>query len=582
VEPRATPAATRGQEPCPASPGNGLQSTLGTQESQKARKSETPKVRGVANYPDVTGSDWDNLGWAGAFTCGTTVTAVEFAVAVTFFLRPDERKNTSAYLRLAKVNGVLMGPVLSGVLGGTAIILESYGLISTNTDQYTQAQFVMGMIPEFIQVFRLIAAKLGKPYGGVLALAILIADALLDGASAIMGLTASSFEDVNKPSIAGGTTLATAKAGIDYTKAATTNTTTVLTASGANQPWNRPIANFGLVPGTTGLLQGLSLQQDSTDPAKCAIIGAPQVKVEDTGQDYEFAVQCSDSYGPAQYSPPQSCTLKVMPCPVTTVAPATGEAVKVSAYVSTTNNPSGTNPQITATGTNASGAPVANAQIMFSFPVETTAATATFLPADGSGPLNGLNYAYAYTDETGVATAPPFTTNGVIGQYSMQAGVQGPTTTDGSGNPEITYLAGPVDVAAITNMPTNVTSLISGDTCAAQSISPVRGHYSEFRNQLIAIAKAGDQPVENLVLCFAAPADDPAKGPYGYFQNSNSRTMVVVTDADGMANAGLFSGATVRTGGEDHFTFPLNFTITAQLNGISTPEATFSMTYLAT
>ena len=50
VEPRATPAATRGQEPCPASPGNGLQSTLGTQESQEVRKSETPKVRGVGLY----------------------------------------------------------------------------------------------------------------------------------------------------------------------------------------------------------------------------------------------------------------------------------------------------------------------------------------------------------------------------------------------------------------------------------------------------------------------------------------------------------------------------------------------------
>jgi hypothetical protein len=47
VEPRATPAATRGQESCPASPGNGFQGTLGTQESQEDRKSETPKVRGV-------------------------------------------------------------------------------------------------------------------------------------------------------------------------------------------------------------------------------------------------------------------------------------------------------------------------------------------------------------------------------------------------------------------------------------------------------------------------------------------------------------------------------------------------------
>ena len=51
VEPRATPAATRGHEPCPAPPGNGLQSTLGTPESQEVRKAETPKVRGVGRHP---------------------------------------------------------------------------------------------------------------------------------------------------------------------------------------------------------------------------------------------------------------------------------------------------------------------------------------------------------------------------------------------------------------------------------------------------------------------------------------------------------------------------------------------------
>ena len=529
----------------------------------------------VTNYPDVTGSDWDNPGWAGAFACGTAITVTELAAATAFLLMPeDQRKNTSAYLQLAKVNGVLLGPVLSGALGGAALIFESYGLISTATNQYTQAQFIMGMIPEFIQVFRLIAVKLPKPYGGGLALAILIADALLNGASALMGLTASSFEDVNKPSIA-SVALSDAPAGIDYTK----GTLTALTASGADKPWNSPIANWGVVTGTN-LPQGLSLQQDASNPARCVITGAAQVNVVGTGQTFEFQIQCSDSYGPPQYSPPQAFTLKVTPCPVKNIAPPAGKPASVIAYVSTTNNPSGpADKSITVTATDASGNPVAGAQIMFSFTAG-TAATATFVPADGSGPLNGLSYAYAYTDKAGVATAPLFTTNGVTGQYSMQAGIQGPTTTDKSGNPVITYLAGPVDAADITNTPTNVTSLVAGDTCTAQSISPFSGHYYAFPNQLIAIAKAGNEPVANLVLCFAAPPDDPENGPYGYFQGSNSRT--VVTDAGGLANAGLFSGVTVRTSGQHHFTFPLNFTITAQLNGISTPEATFSMTYLAT
>jgi hypothetical protein len=525
----------------------------------------------LGNVPEVTGSGWDDAAWAGAFASGSAITVCEFA-AIFYYrsISAVDQATSSAFLRYAKINRVLMGPVVSGLLGGTALFCEAASCAVSGTNPYLTAQYVTGMIPETIQVFRKLA-----PNSLLLAGGIGIADLLLNGASTIMGLVASFWEGQNKPVIT-TTSLPAAVPGLDYTKGGTV--ATGLAATGGDKPWNSPIRNWGPAPGTS-LPPGLNL-----DPSTGVITGA----VQGTATSYTFQVQCSDSYNVSQYSAPQKITLTVAPVEAANIAPGTTDKqpVSMNVFVGTTNNPYNPNPDITVKATDSSGAPVQYAQVRFSLPAD----SATFLPQDGSGPLNGSSDAYVYTDNQGLATAPAFTTSGVVGKYVMQAGIQGQTTTDASGQPVINYLVGPVTAAVITNLETNVTSLDPAPTSTGQhtwagtvstAVSPPRSvPGGVFPNQLIAIAKVGSALAENVVIVFSAPADDPKYGSYGVFQRNGSSTRVAVTNAKGEANAGLFSGENVNTdSSRQRPDFPVDFTITAQISGVSTPQAAFTMEY---
>jgi hypothetical protein len=523
-------------------------------------------TRLMGNAPDVTGSDWDSA-WSGAFAGGAALTACELAAYYVYgAMDLQDQVTSSAFLRYAKFNNVLLGPVVSGVLGGVSLACESYSCAVSGTPPYLKAQYVMGMLPDCIQVVRMLAPKSPLLAGGIG-----VADLLCNGASSIMGVVASGWENDHKPAIT-TTSLPAATAGLDYTKGGTV--ATGLAATGADKPWNNPIGNWGAVPGTS-LPPGLNL-----DPSTGVITGAPQA-----AGNYTLAVQCSDSYNVPQYSPSQNLALAVAGCTVKSVDTPSGQPVSLSVYVGTTNNPWDTSSAITVVATNSSG-PVQYAQIRFSLPP----GMATFLPQDGSGPLNGNSYAYVYTDSNGMATAPLFTTSGVTGQYVMQAGIQGQTTTDASGQPVINYLVGPVTVADITNKETTVTLApattstdqytYAGAPAKDSSVRYVRG--GVFPNQLIAIAQANGAAAENVVIVFSAPADDPKYGSYGVFQDNGSSTRVVVTNSLGQANAGLFSGVNVNTDSSSQRPdFPVDFTITAQIAGVSTPQAAFAMHYVS-
>jgi hypothetical protein len=518
----------------------------------------------VLNAPPVGGADWNNVGYSGAFAAGSAITLLEYA-AVIDFARSDalQRKNNAAFLRLRKINNSPLGAILSSILGGTALGFEIAGCVTTNSDPYTTAQLVMGMLPDCIQIFRVLMLPLPLQAKYGVAAGIAAADGLLNSANLVMGLVAASYENLHKPAI-DACTLPSATAGIDYTKGGTD--VTALTATGADMPWNGPISNWKPATGTV-LPAGLSLKQDPANPKKCFIVGAPQ-----TPGQYEVSVVCSDGYGPPVYSPAQTMPLTVAACPVTTLALPAGQPATMNVYVSTTNNPYGVNPQIQVLATDGTGAPVPYAQILFSFPTApagTAIATATFvLSGAPGGPLGGLSVAPAYTDSNGLATVPPFTANGVTGSYNLTAAIAGAAVA-------------PITAAVITNNATNVTALTAATTSTGQSAyagSPGRPG-TQFPNQLIAIAQAGTTPVPNVVIVFSAPPADPVHGSYGVFANNNSGTIVVVTDANGQANAGQFSGARVNTFGPG-FPLPLNFNVTAQISGLATPQAAFALTYV--
>jgi hypothetical protein len=518
----------------------------------------------VLNAPPVGGADWNNVGYSGAFAAGGAITLLEYAAVIDFF-RTDalQRKNNAAFLRLRKFNNGPVGPILCSILGGVGLGFEIAGCVSNNSDPYTTAQLVMGMLPECLQIFRVLMLPLPLPAKYGVATGIAVADGLLNSANLVMGLVAASYENLHKPAI-DACTLPSATAGIDYTKGGTAVTT--LTATGADMPWNGPISNWKPATGTV-LPAGLSLKQDPANPKKCFIVGAPQ-----TPGQYEVSVVCSDGYGPPVYSPAQTMPLTVAACPVTTLALPAGQPATMNVYVSTTNNPYGANPQIQVLATDGTGAPVPYAQILFSFPTApagTAIATATFLlPVAPGGPLGGLSVAPAYTDSNGLATVPPFTANGVIGSYNLTAAIAGAAVA-------------PITASVITNNATNVTALTAATTSTGQSTyagSPGRPG-TRFPNQLIAIAQAGTTPVPNAVIVFSAPPADPVHGSYGVFANNNSGTIVVVTDANGQANAGQFSGASVNTFGP-RFPLPLNFNVTAQISGLASPQALFALTYV--
>ncbi|MFG2895989.1 hypothetical protein ACGFZH_02845 [Streptomyces zaomyceticus] len=80
-----------------------------------------------------------------------------------------------------------------------------------------------------------------------------------------------------------------------------------------------------------------------------------------------------------------------------------------------------------------------------------------------------------------------------------------------------------------------------------------------------------------MVVEFTAQADD-AQHTYGVFATGQSKKVTAVTDEEGRANAGIFSGRTASTKNPSEQQFPVE--LQAAVAGSSVPAAVFTLTYL--
>jgi hypothetical protein len=190
--------------------------------------------------------------------------------------------------------------------------------------------------------------------------------------------------------------------------------------------------------------------------------------------------------------------------------------------------------QLKALVTDANSIPVPNVSVTFSAPDPNT-------PPGVSGTFAGGGAAAVVTtDALGIATAPIFTANGNIGPYAVTAAATGVSTPTSF---------------SLENIPSATASI------AAQSGTGQTATISTaFEAPLTAIVRdSAGHPVRSATVLFTAPASGVAGATFG----NGSRTMSVLTDANGLATVSVKANSMAGS-----------YTITG-----TSPGATTSATY---
>jgi hypothetical protein len=186
--------------------------------------------------------------------------------------------------------------------------------------------------------------------------------------------------------------------------------------------------------------------------------------------------------------------------------------------------------QFKVSATDGKGNPVANTSVIFSAPASTSSASGVFVDTR-------CNTTTATTDANGVAVAPYFVANGVIGNYNITASFGGVATTFNLAN-------------TTNNLPT---------------LYPIAGAYqltainTTFNTPFQAlVVDANNNPLSGINVTFSVPSDGggvnaasttklkaraSAQGPAGTFAGADFVT--VTTDANGIATAPSFTANSI-------------------------------------
>lgn len=310
-----------------------------------------------------------------------------------------------------------------------------------------------------------------------------------------------------------------------------------LTATGSNPPFSYALGSGA--PFTKDAVDKLptgmtwSVVKDANDRQQFVFGGAPSDPKQIVG---DVGIWATDSNNYPPFNAALECWFVINPTRVQSAAVAAGDnqTAEVSSLFATAL-------AVTVTGT--SGSPMAGAAVTFTAPA--TGPSGTF--------PDGTTSATVTSGPDGVATAPMLIANGATGTFQVTAavpGVPGATATFKS----LTNAASTVDTIAAT----------SGNN---------QSTFSEnlFSDSIKATLTAqGGGKLANRLVTFTCPA--PADGQF----NSNKQQSIrVLTDADGVALAGLFRAGTVATGGSQ-----VNFAVSATVAGSTATPAEFNLTIL--
>ena len=299
--------------------------------------------------------------------------------------------------------------------------------------------------------------------------------------------------------------------------------------------------------GGTGLAPGLKL-----DTATGRVKGTPAAM---TDKPLSFTVRCTDTFSPPQYSADATCTIEVTGTPVGSLSVGTAPGSLPASTI-------GLHDVLVATVRDKTGALLEGATVRFSAPSQ--GPTGTFPSGTASADFRVATDTIDVTTGADGKARTYFAAGGATGTCVITAAVPGVRTAAGTFTVTIT----PSQVATVGPAATS--------TPQRTHIGQIGGQ--DFFNQIIAtVTDASGHWVPNVVVEFTAQADD-AQHTYGVFATGEGKKVTAVTDEEGRANAGIFSGRTASTTNPSEQQFPVE--LQAAVAGSSAPAAVFSLTYL--
>jgi hypothetical protein len=175
------------------------------------------------------------------------------------------------------------------------------------------------------------------------------------------------------------------------------------------------------------------------------------------------------------------------------------------------------------------GKPVAGVTVTFTATIKPQNIPSGAFAGGMNNDLNTMNSVDVDTDKNGLATAPTFTANGVLGNYTVIARLAGVPSV----NFKLTNLVGP---------PVNI-KITAGD-----GQTSIVG--TQFKNALkVNVTDGFGNPVPNWAVSFSAPIVPspglPGPAPTAKFVSNNSYLVKVNTDQAGDASSGLVKANTV-------------------------------------
>jgi putative Ig domain-containing protein len=232
----------------------------------------------VSSCPPITGTDWDAADghWSVAFDIAALSVFASFgALAISLYNKiKDVPKDTSI---LRNVKEAVWGPILSTFLGIGYLIPSGQACTKDGTNPYTTAMILLSGVSSGTQIAR-IGLRKGPPLDMIRGGVITAVNATATGVSASMLTAAAGLAYAN---IGEFQAFPDGKVGQPYEAK--------VKAGGGDHVFNQPLKAFTLVSGK--LPDGLTL-----DAATGMISGTP------TRSQLSVFKQCTDSYGPPQYS----------------------------------------------------------------------------------------------------------------------------------------------------------------------------------------------------------------------------------------------------------------------------------------
>ncbi|MFG3283231.1 hypothetical protein [Streptomyces sp. NPDC048111] len=504
----------------------------------------------VPAFPPMTGTAWGTK-WYWDAIAGTLCiyTAME-AVCLGF---PIALKNAGVEPDDSPLPNP--GSMCAFLIGCLLLGFQAYA-VSQEGDEIPvglQVTLIAGPLPMIFQIVRAIVKKVTKAPDKRLAVCAVLAgvNAVVNTISFMSAAITDIIELVNAPQFTGAGAVAEGEVGMNFEY--------TLQASGGTGEYH------GKLEAGSSLPDELEFEQEDGKNS-AAVVGVPV-----QSGTFPVSLRISDSFTPPLTTQAGTVTFTIAPTPVGSMS-IEGDADPSMEAATLLAEPFA----VTVYGKPEAGKaaqPLADAVVRFSVGGAPAAdsASGAFYPAgfDASPQLTWD----VVTDEEGTATAPSFCANGVTGTYEVTAQVPGT-------NAKATF--------NVVNTASTITDLVAASgtpqstSAPSQALSLIYVPGGTFDMQIIAKVTAGGNPCPNVLVTFSVPALAPISLPagfpqhnYGAFSDSGTQQHQVLTDEDGRANAGLFTGsrAWIESGDANPFT------VTAQVAGVPDKKAEFSLKY---